>query len=121
PVVEVIDVEVADHSQAVAAHAERVHHRAHAVLADVEGVLAIILLSGIAVGHHHLAYGSSRQDGPIHPLVVVADFVQHHALARRVADAEAPVLPADLPAGHAKARPLLLDDLQRLQALAKLL
>ena len=113
------DVEVADLAQAVAAELERVGEHADAVLADVERVASEIGRPRIAIRHDHVGERGAIQDRPLAALVEVADGVQDQAFARREADPEAPLLPADLVSVDREARPLRLVDLDGLQVGAR--
>src|SRR5215472_1205872 len=107
-------VEVMDLPQAVAAELQTVAEHAHAVLAHVEDVLAIVRRPDVAVGDEHLSERSAVDDRPQAVTVLVADRVQHKALARREADAKAPLLPAHLVAVDPEAGALWLKDLDQL-------
>ncbi len=69
----------------------------------------------VAVGHHHVGDRGAVEDRPLAPLVLVADRVEHEALAGREADPHPPALPAQLVARELEARPLRLADLDRLE------
>ncbi len=114
-----VGVEVADQAEAIAAEFEAVGAHAHAVLADVEGVLAALGGAGVAVGNDHLGERGAVEDGAFAAVVVVAEVVQRQSLAGVEADDEAPLLPGDLIAVDLEARSLGLDDLQRLDVLAR--
>ena len=86
-------VEVDDLAEAVAAARERRGGDADAVLAAVEGVLPVVARARIAVGHDHLGERGAVQDRAQPPAVLVADLVEHEALARREADVHLPALP----------------------------
>ena len=108
-------IEIADHAQAVAAQRQRVGHPADAVLADVEGVLAVMRGGRIAVGHDHLGERGAVEDPAQAAVVVVGDLVQDQALAAGETHSELPLLPAHEVPLDGEARPLGLDDLQRLE------
>ena len=108
-------IEVMDHAQTVAAQRQRIGQHSQAVFADVEGVLAVILLARIAVGNHHLADRCTMQNGALHSLVVVADGVKHQAFARCETDPELPFLPLNLVAVDGEAGALRLHDVDGLQ------
>lgn len=55
-------VKVLDRSLAIAAHAKWVGHVARTILAQVEGVLAVMRVVGVAVWDHHLC----ERDTPEH-------------------------------------------------------
>src|SRR5579885_2181929 len=120
PAIQHIYVEVADRAETVAAQLQRVGHRTDAIFPDVEGVLAVIRLARIAVGHDQLADRRPIEHWSLLAVIVVADRVQHQPFPRREADAETPLLPAHFVALDSEAGTVGLFDLQRLEILPRL-
>ena len=114
-------VKVVDLSQAVAAQGQRVGQGADARLSDVEGVLAVVLFGGVAVGHHQLGQRGPVDDGTGPALILIADTVEHESLAAGVANPETPLLPRHQVTINAEAGALGLHHVQRLQVGAELL
>ena len=86
------DVEVVDRAEAVAAEGQRVGHRADVELADVERRLVEAVRVG--VGDDHLGDRRPVQDRAQLAAVLVADIVQHDALAAVESHPQVPLLPA---------------------------
>ena len=114
-------IEILNQPQAVAAQLQTVGARAHAVLADVEGVLAPLRRRRIAVGNDHLGQRGAIENGALLALIVVAQIVQRQSFTGIEADDEVPVLPANAVAVHTEARPFRLRDVERLDVLAEVL
>ena len=113
-----VRVEIADQPQAIAAQLEAVGAHPHPVFTDVEGVLAALRLSWVAIGHHHLRQRRPIEDGAVFVAIAVAEVVERQPLAGIEPDHELPILPSDLIALDGKARALRLGDLQRLDVAA---
>ncbi len=113
-------IEVRDLAEAVAAELERGGHEPEAPLADVERGASVVVGRRVAVRNDHLREREPVRDRPRAAAVVVADRVQDHALAVVEADAQRPLLPADVIAVDGERRPLRLGDLERLEVLAQL-
>ena len=95
-----VAVKVVDRAQAIAAQRQRVGHHPEAVLAEVEGVLAVGGLLGIGVGNEHLRNRPAIKDGTS----VVGDRIEHETFAGVEPDVQRPLLPADVVPGHGEAR-----------------
>ena len=95
---------------------QRLGELAEVVLADVERRAPDPRPVRDPVRHVDLGQRDPADDRPHAAAVVVADVVQHEPLARVEADAEVPLLPLDLVVAAREARPLRLDELQRLEA-----
>src|SRR5262245_23684343 len=99
-------------AEAVATELQAVGAHAHAVRADIEGVLAYLRRARVAVGYHHCRQGSAIENGSIPSAVGIANVVDRQPLAGVEADDQAPVLPFHLVAVDLEARPLGLGDLE---------
>ena len=119
PVVRDHAVEVADLAETVAAQLQGVGPDAEPELAHVEDVLAVLGGPGVAVGDEHLRQGGPVDDRAQDVSVLVADGVQHQALARCEADPEAPLLPPHLVAVDIEAGAIRLDDLELAEVRAR--
>ena len=108
-------VQVGDLAEAVAAEFQGVGEQPDAVLALVEHQLAVVHRAGVAVGDEHLAQARAVDDAA----AVVADPVQHQALAGGEADPQVPLLPGQVVAVDAEARALVLGDVQWLDVRAR--
>ncbi len=93
---------------------DRAGQAAHPVFADVEGAAPAPVLIRVAVRHRHLGQRRPIEDRPHASLVLVADSLEHEALARVHGVAEAPFLPANLLAVDGEAGAVRLGDRQRL-------
>ena len=113
-------VEIVDLPQAVAAEGKGVGQRADAVLAGVEGVLAVVVLAGVTVGNDHVRKRGPVDDGPNSSLVVVTDVVDHQPFPGSETDAQAPLLPGDTVPVNLDASAFGLHDLQGFEVLSKL-
>ena len=74
---------------------------------------------GSAYGMNSSATEARQMTRPDPALVLVSDRVQDEALPRGEAQTEPPALPANLPAADVEARPLGLDDLERLEIISQ--
>ncbi len=111
--VEVVDVEVADLAEAVAAELEARGERTGAVLAPVEEVLPVRRRVAVEVRDVHLVDRRAVQHRALDLAVAVAQVVQHEPLAVGEPDAERPVLPADLVSVDREAGAVRLHDVER--------
>ena len=109
-----VGVEVLDEAEAIAAQFQAVGAHAHAVFADVEGVLAVLRRGRVAVGHDHLRERGAIENRALLAAIVVPQVVQRQPFAGVEADDEAPVLPLHPIAIDREARPLGLRDVERL-------
>ena len=88
-------VEIVNLSKAIASKGQGVGERADTIFASIESVLAVVVLTGVAVGHDHV--GQRRPvENRTHPaLVLIPDGVNHQALSRGKSHAQVPLLPSD--------------------------
>jgi hypothetical protein len=100
---------------------ERLGELAEVVLAHVERRAPDPRPVRDPVRHVDLVQRDAPDDRPHAAAVVVADVVQDESLTRVEADAEVPLLPFDLVVVAREARPLRLDEPQRLEPGARLL
>src|SRR4051812_18277202 len=98
---------------------ERLEVLAEVVLADVERGAPGPRALGQCVRDVELLQGDAADDRARTCAVVVADVVEDEPLTRVVADPKAPAEPADRLARAGEARPVRLDDLERLEAAAR--
>src|SRR5262249_43606455 len=103
-------IQAANLPEAGAAERQRVGQHAHAVLALVEGILAPVRRTWIAVGNDHLGERGAVENRAQASLVLVGDRVKHETLTRCEADAQAPLLPSHLVAPQLEARAVALHD-----------
>jgi len=89
------------------------------MFANVEGVFAVVLGTGIAIGHHHLRHRRAIEDGAQASLVFVAHLVQHQPFAGVEANAQIPLLPADVVSVDLEAGSIGLGDVQGFDVLAQ--
>ena len=108
-------VEIVDVPEAIAAEFELVRELAKAELARIEGAFGKMLRRRIGIGNRHLRYAGAMDDRAQPAAVAKAELVEDEPFPRREADAELPVLPGDVPAVDDEARPVGLDNLERLQ------
>lgn len=85
---------------------------AHAVLTNIEGILAEAGIPRITVRHDHVAQRGAVQDRPDLSLIFIAHGVEDKAFSWRESNAEAPFLPADLMSICRETGSFLLHDLQ---------
>jgi hypothetical protein len=111
-------VEVGDLAEAVAPELEGGRHEAEAPLADVERRAPLVLARRVAVRDDHLGERQPVGDRPDPAVVVVADGVEHHALARVEADPHRPPLPCEPVAVERERDALGLGDRDRLEVVA---
>lgn len=86
---------------AVAAQAEGVGHVSAAILAEVEGVFALMWVLWVAVRYDHLGQGEAiegRTGLAAFILIAVGEIVEDDAFAVVKADVDIPILPGDLAA-----------------------
>lgn len=88
-------IHVVDCTFAVAAEGQAVGHVAATVFAQVESVLALMRVLGVAIWNHHLGQGQPVEDVANVALVVVRDVVEHNAFAVVEANVDIPILPTD--------------------------
>ena len=112
PAVRHLGVEVVDVTQTVTAECERVGQHPDAIFANVEGVFAVVVRVGVAIGHHHIDQRGAIDERACPPLICVADGVEHQPLARRKSDPEVPLLPRDVVVVHREAWTVCLGNLQ---------
>lgn len=95
--VDELGVHVVDAALAVTAQAEWVGHVTTAVLAEIEGVLALMRVFWVAVRDDHFRERQSVKDGACFALdlVKVGDVVEDDALSVVESDVDGPVLPLD--------------------------
>ena len=81
--VDEVEVHIVDGAFAVAAEGEGVGHVAAAVLAEVEGMFALVRVFGVAVWDDHFGEGEAVEDGAdfAFSFVEVGDVVQDDAFA----------------------------------------
>ena len=91
--------------------------RADVELADVERGLVVAVRIGVR--DDHLRVARAVEHAPRLAVVVVGDLVEHEALPRAEADAQAPPLPADLVPVDGEARALGLGDVDRAHVVAQ--
>src|SRR5438445_7614169 len=101
-------VEILDMAETVAAEFERVGELAQSILPGIERAFPEMVGGRIGVGNDHVGDTGPVDDRPLALTIAKGDLVQHKTLARGPADAERPVLPADLPAVDREARAVLL-------------
>ena len=107
-----VGVEVEDLADAVATQAQRIDAGSETDLAEVEGMVAVVIAVGLRVGHHQLAQGCAVDHGTSPRFVPEAHSVQHEPFTVGEADPERPVLPGDRVAFDAEIRPFGLSDLE---------
>ena len=112
-------IHITDLAQAVAAQLERGGHVAQPPLADVVGGAPVVVEAGVPVRHDHLGEGHPVGDVPFGAVVVVADLMDHRALAVVEGEPETPVLPTDHVAVDLERRAVGLGDVQRLDVVAQ--
>ena len=111
-------VQVVDRALAVAAEGEAVGHVAPAILSEVEGVLALMGMLGVAIRHHHFRQREAVKGASLVALVIVGDVAQDDALFVVEADVNLPVLPLHYPSIHFEGYPLWLSNVDWLQIFA---
>ena len=109
-------VEVFDRAFAVAAGFERVCHQSHAVLADVEGVFAVMWVVWVAVGDYHLCHAQAVEDRstPLLVHVVDRDIGNDNAFTVVEPDVHVESSPGELVPVHGERDSLGLGDVYRL-------
>ena len=113
-------VEVGDLAEAVAAELERGGHQPEPPLADVERGAAVVVGRRVAVGHDHLGERQPVGDLAHAAAVLVAEGVDHEALAVVEAEPHRPLLPVQLVAVERERRAVGLGYLERPHVVAQL-
>ena len=115
-----VAVKILDVAQTIAAEFQTVRAIAETVFTGIEGVLARLLRSGIAVGNDHLGERTAVEHRA-HPAAVgVGERVEREAFPGIEPNDEVPFLPAHAIALHREARSFGLHDFKRFRGGAKI-
>lgn len=98
--VDEVGVHVVNGAFAVTAETQTIGHVSATIFAEIEGVLALMRVLGVAVWHDHFGQRQTVEDWTDIALVVEGDVVQHDTFLVVEADVQVPLLPRDLAASH---------------------